>query len=157
VERSRKPPHYPLLIGFLFLNGCFLDPVIGPGYLARMEVTDSDCTKGDNFEALGQVAAVEGFKKIQSHQDNERHAYYYIRNLNELEYRSVRHRFIQIWFSCGYKDSSLIVTVMNDWDGQQPALKVEIDRLSDRYVEIWKQRAGEGAVKEIRKRTGPPF
>ena len=141
--KDRNYPYYALLIGLLSCNGCFLDPIIGPGYFVRMEVTNSGCTKGDNFEALEQVAAVEGFKRIQSHQDNEWHAYYYIRNLNEVEYRSISHRFIQVWFSCDYKVSSLKVTIMNDWDGQQAPVKVEIDRLSDRYVEILKRRYGE--------------
>lgn len=146
-----------LIFGLALLNGCFLDSVIGPGYFVRLTENSSGCTQARDFGALEDFAVAEQFRKTHSHEDNVLHTLYYRRDLNEDDARKLRYRFISIWLSCDYRDDALSVTVMNDWEGWQVAAKMEIDRLSDRYVLLLERQYGEGTVREIRKRTGPPF
>ena len=123
----------------------------------RLTENSSGCTQARDFGALEDFAVAEQFRKTRSHEDNVLYTRYYRRDLNEEDVRKLRYRFISIWLSCDYRDDALSITVMNDWEGWQVAAKMEIDRLSDRYVILLERQYGEGTVREIRKRTGPPF
>lgn len=47
--------------------------------------------------------------------------------------------------------------VSNDWKGQEPALKQEIDRLADIFYKELSNHLGKENIHIERMRTGPPF
>ena len=146
-----------LILGLACLAGCFLDSVIGPGYFVSLAVKDAGCTQTTGFGGFEELAVSEGFRKIHSQEDTNFYVLYYRRNLSSEEIRKFHYRFVNIGLTCDYRNKSLGVEVMNDWEGQQIAAKMEIDRLSDRYVDLLEQQHGKGTVTDIRRRTGPPF
>lgn len=53
------------------------------------------------------------------------------------------------------KDFSILI--MNEWQGQYPQLKQEIDSIADILIAELKKLVGEENIKVERKATGPPF
>lgn len=140
----------------LILHGCFLHSSIGPGYAVDIKVTESGTRTIKDIKFLEDVAKTEGFggKRVSSYDKWE--CIHFIKDTPQ----------IQVGFCYDIEQNlthavqgvrNLRLLVSNDWQGQKPALKQEIDRVGEVFYKELSARFGKENVKMERRRTGPPF
>ncbi len=167
---TRRAVHISLIAGiFLILYGCFLHPVIGPGYTLSVSVADAAHLKLEDIDFLDHVAVKEGFgQRRPASLSDEWECIHYVRDLNEPQFQHLQqYKFITLgWCYDFVKGQSsdikrnikhFNVGIDNDWVGQDPTIKQEIDRLGDVFYKALVERFGKENVKIERRRTGPPF
>lgn len=154
-----------ILIMGLFLHGCPLYPVAGPGYAIDIRVVTSGVIDKEHIAHLEAVAATEKFVGKRISLSGNRTCLYFGRDLDEPKFRHLNYRFVDLGY-CYDRESSLTVDqglrnlrvfIDNVWEGQKPPIKEEIDRLGDVFYGELAAKLGKENVRIERRRTGPPF
>jgi hypothetical protein len=154
INKTPIPQHKRLVQFILFaliiasLQGCFLNPVIGPGYEVDLSVKDPNFRR-EYTAPLEEIGIREGFVKSHTAEHNERYAIYYHHGADK------KYELIGIIISYDPKNELLRVLVLNDWEGQK--MKDEIDRVADSYILTLSQLYGKENLRVVRRRTGPPM
>lgn len=158
-----------LLSGIPLVNcGCLLNPIIGSGYAVSISVLDAARLKVADIEFLNHLAADERFgSRRVSSSSNRWECIHYYKDLDEPRFRHLqRYKFISLGYCYDFLQpladtrgsiKQFYVTITNDWEGQEPSIKQEIDRLGDTIYKELTARFGKENVKVERRRTGPPF
>jgi hypothetical protein len=155
---------FALLIIVVASNGCFMHSAIGPGYTVDIMVVDSQAAAFADITHLEEIAIDENFDKRSSSPD-KRECLYFGRDLNEAHFGHLAYKFIILGICydkanlTGTTQSvrNLRVFLNNDWQGQEPTIKQEIDRLGEVFYKELSDRFGKENVRMERRRTGPPF
>lgn len=139
----------------LILYGCFLHPVIGPGYSVDIKVDNNETLKVRDIKFLEDIIAAENFIERRITGSDSRECIYYVKDKPQ----------IQVGY-CYDREKDLVndtqgirnlrVLVSNNWKGQNPELKQEIDRLTDIFYKKLSNRFGKENIQIERRRTGPP-
>jgi len=166
MSRAIKPIYaMAFLIIVLLLNGCFLHPVLGSGYIVDIKVLEDITIEDKDIAQLQQIAKTEKFISKQTPSPDKRECLYFGNDLEASKFRHLNYRFIVLGYCYDKGKSSdtdkvlgnLRVLIYNDWEGQDSVLKQEIDRLGDVFYGELAAKFGRANVKIERRRTGPPF
>jgi hypothetical protein len=76
-----------LVLLTLSLQGCFLNPIMGPGYWVSIEVTDPNFLR-ENMSQFDQIAIREQFKKVKTAEETNWYCDYYHYDSSE-KYKSL--------------------------------------------------------------------
>ncbi len=169
VTKKKSAQLWMISFTLLMLYGCFLYPVSGPGYTVTVSVLDAAHLKVVDVEFLDYVAVKEGFEQRRVTASSDKWVCIHReRDLTEPRFQHLQqYKFITLgWcydFLEGQQPDSKIyikqfyVNIANVWQGQEPAIKQEIDRLGDVFYKALADRFGKENVKIERRRSGPPF
>jgi hypothetical protein len=141
---------------FLLLCGCFF-PLrwIEYGYLVHIKV------KGINsidIHILEQLIRRESYGSI-GHTKEDTHTFAEYRKTITSD-KKIKHPNIRIGlFYDDIKDqkTNLSIHILNEWQGKDPPLKQEIDRMGDILYAKLVELVGQENITIVRKSTGPPF
>ncbi len=138
------------------LQGCFLHSVIGPGYAVDIKVTCNETLKIEDIKFLEDIVTTEGFKGKRVTPSDKWECVHFIKDKPQIQvgYSYDREKHL---VDNAQVIRNLRVMVSNDWKGQEPALKQEIDRLADIFYKELSNRLGIENIHVERMRTGPPF
>ncbi len=144
------------LVMFLLLNGCFLNSVIGPGYAVDIEVSDIVGLKYNDIRFIDDIIANEEFTVKRVTPSDKSECVHFAKDSPPVQvgYCYDIKRFSDDTIQ-GIRNFGLLVS--NDWEGKEPAIKQEIDRLGDVLYKALADRFGKENVKIERRRSGPPF
>jgi hypothetical protein len=133
------------------LYGCFLHPIIGPGYSVDMKVTDNETLKIKDVKFIEDIITNESFHERRVTGSDKRECIYYVKDKPQIQVGYCFDRYNTQFIK------NVRVLISNHWKGQEPILKQEINRLSDLFYNELSGRFGKENIQIKRRRTGPPF
>lgn len=147
---------FVLLSTAIVLNGCLLHYSIGPGYNVYIKVADNKILTTNDVNFFDETITACGFINKRITPSDTWECANFIRDHPQIQvgycYDKGQHMPNSI-----QNISRLRFVIGNDWKGQEPKLKEEIDNFGDVFYEKLIARFGKENVKIENRRTGPPF
>ena len=149
-----------LIIPFLLMGyGCIFPMMWGkPGYGISIDVP---IIHKDTIDSVRNALIAEGFE-LKAEED-----FNWKRDISFRKYiatasKQVDHPYINLTLSYEKGQTpeqmkSFSIGMGNEWEGQQPQMKQEIDKTADILIAVLRRFVGEEDIKVERKATGPPF
>ncbi len=150
-----------MLFMVTFLGGC-LFPVMWnkPGYGISLTVP---AIHKDAITSIKNTLKAENFELTSEKQFYVRDLFSYSKNIADLATK-VDHPYISLTFSYDKikgqipeQVTSFTIGIGNEWNGQQPQLKRQMDRTADILISELKKFVGQENITVERTAIGPPF
>jgi hypothetical protein len=143
----------------LFLGGCLFPMMWGkPGYGISIDVP---IISKDAVDSIQNALIAEEFELRAEKDFNWKRDFSYSKYV-AAESKKVDHPYINLTLSYEKGQSPERVTAFsiglgNEWEGQQPQMKHEMDRIADIIISILRGSVGQENITVERKAIGPPF
>ena len=137
------------------LNGCFLHSTYGPGYRVSLEVENLLPAKVEDMKSVELLLLKEGFTKKNNTSSDHLDCTHYFMPGQESAGQNSTGILCSICIHRKTNKSKHVVSVVvhNNYEGQKPALRQDIDRVSNLIFEALETQFGKGNVVIERHRT----
>ncbi|MHB8968804.1 MAG: hypothetical protein ACYC57_11210 [Thermoleophilia bacterium] len=145
-----------------------MHPLTGPGYIVYISVLDNTYLKNTDIEFMDITAKNEQFSnRRMTSLSNNRECINYSKDLDGPKYQHLQqYKFLALGWCYDLGEPAgetqrninhFHIIIANDWSGQEPTIRQEIDSLAEVFYKKLIVKFGKENVKMERRRTGPPF